>query len=206
MIRNAVVYSSTILESVVGFESLPRDQQRADVWSSTEVEKTRAAIKSHYISEQKNRCCYCDIRIESENHRLWDVEHIVPRSTHAQFMFVPLNLAVACPDCNGEKAEMQTLVNPARVTYPASSTDFKVIHPHFDEFSDHIYRVGHVYIPKTRKGNFTIRACNLLRFAEKYIDWANAISDDRFEAEVGTVLGEGPGADAALRRILEKLT
>lgn len=165
----------------------------------------RAKIKTHYVQEQGNRCCYCNRRQDTENHRLWDVEHIVPRSTHPGFMFIPLNLAVACADCNREKGDDQVLVRARRTTYPTSSTAFKIVHPHFDAFSDHIHQDGYVYLPKSEKGTFTIRACNLLRFAQKYINWDSVISDSRFEQDVSELLRDDRTSYAALNRIVRNL-
>jgi disulfide oxidoreductase YuzD len=105
-------------------------------------------------------------------------------------MFTARNLAASCPDCNTAKGAKETLKTPNRKTYPKGSSDFRIVHPHFDNFADHIYRVGHIYVPKSKKGNHTIVVCDLLRFAEKYIDWENSAIDTRFEAEVNAAFDD----------------
>jgi hypothetical protein len=61
-------------------------------------------------------------------------------------------------------------------------------------------------VPKTKKGNATIRVCNLLRFAEKYIDWNNSALDTSFEAEVNAVFEERAIiSEAAVEAIVAQL-
>ncbi|WP_146068072.1 HNH endonuclease [Cryobacterium sp. M96] len=190
MIETPVEFSATLATVVNAFDGLPRAHQQASFWADPSTNEVKSHIKTHYILEQSNRCCYCDHHLPTNNHRMWDIEHIVPRLSHPQFMFRPDNLAVSCPDCNREKGTFQMLVNARLVRYPVISAAFKLVHPHFDNFKDHILRVNYVYVPKTKKGTETIRRCNLLRFAQKYIDWPNAINDSRFENEVNDLFSQ----------------
>lgn len=177
----------------------------ATVWNTPTINDLKAFIKSYYIAAQQSRCCYCDQHLASENHRVWDIDHIVPRSTHPRFTFEPRNLAAACPDCNIAKRDTRVLKNNARKTYPSTSADFKILHPHIDKFSDHIFRDRHLYLGKTEKGKQTIYTCDLLRFAQKYIDWTTSISDERFEGDVDSVVRGGPQASASVHRLASEL-
>ncbi|WES64625.1 HNH endonuclease domain-containing protein [Microbacter sp. GSS18] len=174
-------------------------------WAEDSVKDLKATIKSHYIHAQATTCCYCQRHLASENHRVWDIDHVVPRSTHPRFMFEPLNLVACCPDCNRAKKDQRVLKNNRRKKYPTKSTDFLILHPHFDEYADHIFRQQHVYLGKTEKGKRTIYVCDLLRFAQKYIAWPNAITDSRFESEVDVIVAGGSDGAAAVQQIARSL-
>lgn len=176
-----------------------------DAWGADLVKELRSAIKAHYIAAQGSRCCYCNRHLGSENHRVWDIDHIVSRATHPAFMFEPMNLAATCPDCNIAKRDLEVLWNRRRKTYPKKSDAFRIFHPHFDDYEHHIFRKGLIYLPKTEKGKRTIYACDLLRFAQKYIDWPTSISDARFEAEVEAVMEGGPAGAATVKHLAESL-
>lgn len=205
MIAAPIAYNEVDQALVDAFNALPRPARDGQYWAHDEVKDMRGRVKSFYIAAQETRCCYCDRHLGTENHRNWDVEHIADRAKHAWFMFTPTNLAAACPDCNTAKSTTEVLTNPRRVTYPTGSAAFKIVHPHFDRFADHIHRVGQIYLPKTRKGTFTIYTCDLLRFAEKYIAWENSAADSRFEAAVNTAFADGPMAHAAVEEIVGQL-
>lgn len=205
MIRTPVVFAGAALGLVGTYRALPRNEMRSDYWSEEELDSIRKDIKAHYISEQGTRCCYCDRHLATQNHKDWDVEHVVSRSSHPWFMFEPRNLAVACHDCNNAKSDKRVLVNNSRVTYPSNSEAFRIVHPHFDDFADHVYCVGFVYFGKTDKGKQTIYACDLLRFAQKFIDWDSSISDERFEKDVERVLKDEPDSRDALERLVRSL-
>lgn len=151
-------------------------------WEDPTLSDVKSHIKTYYINAQANRCCYCNRFQASKGHRHWDAEHIVPRSSHANFTFEPLNLAAACPECNTSKSDKPVLKNQRRKTYPKKSSDFTIIHPHYDNFSDNIFVLGEfIYVGKTEKGKKTIYQCDLLRYAQNYIDWTTSISDTSFE-------------------------
>ena len=63
-----------------------------------------------------------------------------------------------------------------------------------------------IYVAKTEKGKRTIYMCDLLRFAQEYIDWENSVSDTTFEKEVDSVLdGDTRMSQAAVVAIVAKL-
>lgn len=206
MIAEPVVYGAADKLLVDAFEALERGAKNPGYWSDEALTALKSRVKDFYIAIQGSRCCYCDRHQGTENHRAWDVEHVADRSKYPWFMFTARNLAASCPDCNTAKGAKEALTTPGRKTYPAGSSDFRIVHPHFDSFADHILRLGHIYVPKSRKGKNTIVMCDLLRFAEKYIEWENSVIDTRFEAEVNTAFdNDGPMGDAAVTEILAKL-
>ncbi len=206
MIITPIIFCDQDSRIVSEFESLRNNEKQGNYWSSEELAELRRRVKTFYIAAQGQKCCYCDRHLATENHRNWDIEHIVDRSAHAWFLFTPKNLAVACPDCNLAKSDKQVLERPGRKNYPTNSSDFKLVHPHFDMYEEHIFRRGHIYIPRSPKGTFTIYTCNLLRFAERYIMWTNNVIDNRFENEVNAAFqGESHVAQAAVEEIIVKL-
>lgn len=206
MITDAVSYCDEDLVLVKDFAALAPEAQRADHWARSAVENLRSHIKAFYIAAQKNRCCYCNRHLGTDHHRMWDVEHVASRAGHPRFMFEPRNLAACCPDCNVLKGDAEVLVNKRRKTYPTASKDFRVVHPHFDRYEDHIFQRGMIYIGKTEKGKRTIYLCDLLRFAQKFIDWENSVTDSRFEKEVEAALEGGTRTSlAAVEAVVAKL-
>src|SRR5690606_8510723 len=109
----------------------------------------KTKIKKHYLAAQGNTCCYCWQIIPTRHGRTWDAEHVVPRESHPGFMFTPQNLALACPDCNGPKSNKQTLVSPSTTTYPTTGDAFLVVHPHFDDYADHIEKGDYTYVQRS---------------------------------------------------------
>lgn len=205
MIETAVVYETPDKELVEAYEALAAEEQKPGYWSEDELAALKKRVKDYYIAIQGNRCCYCNVQTLSANNRYWDIEHVASRAKHPRFMFTPLNLAVSCVDCNIEKGEYETMVNPGRKNYPPDGNGFKILHPHYDEFDRHIFKQGHIYAGKTEKGSRTIRQCNLLRYAQNFIDWENSANDERFEQEVDVVFDEGPTSQAEVEALVDQL-
>ncbi|WP_434710630.1 hypothetical protein NMA58_13730 [Rhizobium sp. YTUHZ045] len=206
MIAEAVTYGEAEKALVDAFDSLERAAKDPGYWSDQALGALKSRVKDYYIAIQNSRCCYCDRHQGTENHRAWDVEHVADRNKYPWFMFTARNLAASCPDCNTAKGSKETLTTPGRKTYPAGSSDFRIVHPHFDDFADHIHRAGHIYLPKSKKGKNTIVMCDLLRFAEKYIEWENSATDTRFESEVNAIFADDRMMGlAAVEDVLAKL-
>lgn len=71
--------------------------------------------------------------------------------------------------------------------YPKSTNAFKIVHPHFDNYDEHIvvFRRKY-YVPRTDKGSFTIFSCGLNRFIRAF-GWRTETVD---HAEVITLMTE----------------
>ncbi len=140
-------------------------------WSDDELLGLRSSVRKFYRNEQKGKCAYCKNPVSLQSASNCHVEHIVPKSLYLYFIFEPKNLCVVCADCNEIKREQETrgeipdtLKNCAkRVLYPRSSSAFKIVHPHFDNYTEHIQIIGEYYMDKSLKGHFTIGACRLNR-------------------------------------------
>ena len=166
MIDSPINYSAESKELIRLVTERCSSKLIADVWSYEELDPVKAEIKNYYKLKQNYRCSYCWREILINHSAAWDTEHIVPRSLHPQFIFEPKNLCIACKDCNLAKGNVEVLVNKTRKRYPTKSSDFKIVHPHFDEYEEHIsIHIERIYMPKSDKGKFTIIHCDLLRFS-----------------------------------------
>jgi hypothetical protein len=162
MIRNPIVFTQEQIAVVEGIKG--REDFNSNSWGLDEVEHIKPAIRQHYTREQNTTCPYCQMQLNSERGRMWDVEHIIPRSTVENFMFHPLNLCVACVECNSAKSNKKVTNSTAKKHYPRKG--FTIIHPHFDNYQEHIkcIHVGLFYFPRDSKGENTIYVCKLNRF------------------------------------------
>ncbi|HBQ1036867.1 TPA: HNH endonuclease, partial [Klebsiella pneumoniae] len=64
---------------------------------------------------------------------------------------------------------------------PIRSEDYIIVHPHFDDYDEHIkvIEVAGYYIPRTDKGRKTIEKCGLLRFAYKYANYGGTSQENK---------------------------
>lgn len=150
------------------------------IWNSSkgDIVEVRKIIREHYLREQDFRCAYCRMQKKEKNGLTWDIEHILPKSVYPEYLFEPENLAIACKECNNPKDDLDTLSVELKspVAYPVNPKDYKIIHPHYDKYSENIEIVviegKRLYIPLNgEKGKFTIIACNLLRFSYDFGEW-----------------------------------
>ncbi|MCD9026783.1 HNH endonuclease [Luteimonas sp. BDR2-5] len=156
-------------------ETLSRPGYTHHDWSSQPLQELRRLIREHYRNSQRLQCAYCLEPVASVSATGAPIEHIVPKSLHPRFAFEAANLCVICPDCNEIKRQQETL-NDARDPlkrrnarrYPARSQAFKIVHPHFDEYADHIIKLGRVFVGRSPKGDWTITACRLNRFFHRF--------------------------------------
>lgn len=135
-------------------------------WNKDEYAEIRKIIKDHYLQEQNYMCQFCRQKFKVKHNRVWDVEHIIPRSTHPQFTFTSKNLCVICPDCNNEKNSGSVLNREQIQKFPTASSAYKICHPHFDIYNEHIDAIvpGQLYKWHSSKGRYTIRIYGLDRF------------------------------------------
>ncbi|MCA1197855.1 hypothetical protein K9B35_07740 [Sphingomonas sp. R647] len=207
----AITYSAAEKAIVDAFNALPFNDKKASYWSDDVTKATRDAIKDFYILEQDYRCCYCRRKVLSKNKGDWQGDHVIARDTHAQFMFEPKNLAICCRGCNGEKSNKNVLRNAKRKTFPVNSDDYLIVHPHMDDYDDHIRWFGQVCAPrKSNKGAKTIEMCGLMRFAADYAGLDTDMNDRRFDELVGQLMTtnsklEGASILAGLKVYIDNL-
>ncbi len=153
-------------------------------WSDDDISDIRISIREFYRLEQNGKCAYCKQSISLQSANNCHVEHIIPKSKYLKFIAEPLNLCTICADCNETKRNQEVLNDvpivtskPSITLYPRSSGAFKIIHPHFDKFKDHLMEINGYYLDKTKKGGYTILYCNLNRKLHK-LGYENPIFSD----------------------------
>ncbi|MNK85572.1 hypothetical protein D3C87_1054570 [compost metagenome] len=155
-------------------------------WNDDDLLSVRKEIRDFYRLQQKGICSYCKQGVSISSASNCHIEHIAPKSLHPKFMFIPKNLCVVCADCNEIKKNQETIgeipetiINAStRKQYPTSSNAFKIVHPHYDHYDDHILIINGFYVDKSsKKGNFTIGACNLNRKLG-LLGWEPEITND----------------------------
>lgn len=161
---NPVQYGAPCQALVDSFNAREPEQKDHRYWNDPSVDLVRAEIKDHYIAEQNRRCCYCNREYPTNNKAVWDGEHIIAKSLAPHFMFEPRNLAASCKDCNIAKGEDEVRVNPNRKAFPDQSQQYIIVHPHFDDYNDHIRWYGDVVRPLSAKGGQLVGMCKLWRF------------------------------------------
>lgn len=143
-------------------------------WNSRKkyIKSFKKNLSQDMYIKQNQLCAYCRIHVPRACSPM-DREHIVYKDKHPQWMFLPENLCLACSYCNEFKGTTEVLTNPLTTLYPNASGGFKIIHPLYDRYSEHIELIrGILYHGKTPKGIFTINTCHLYRveLAEERVD------------------------------------
>ena len=95
------------------------------------------SITAQMIPIQSTRCAYCGSRLHGTKHHR---DHIAPKESHPEFTFVPSNLVLACYHCNTDCKGTTDTVSNKNPEY--SKCLFTIVHPYFDEPSNHIAFVG----------------------------------------------------------------
>ena len=153
-------------------------------WGIDDLEEFRRFVRNHYRNEQKGLCAYCKGALSLQSAANCHVEHIAPKSKYVAYIFEPKNLCVVCADCNEIKREQEVhdevpdtvKRGSTRRIYPRASSSFKIVHPHFDVYEDHIEIFGKYYADVTDKGHYTIGACKLNRRLRKF-GWEKEFDD-----------------------------
>lgn len=205
-----VQYSTASKVIVDAFEKLPENKQSSTYWSDVAVEPVRKEIKDHYIVEQNYVCVYCRRQIVTANNALWDAEHVITRVKASRFMFTPKNLAVSCRDCNISKGQEEVRKNASRKSFPNESKHYLIVHPHFDNYEDHIRWFGDVCTPISVKGVKTQEICGLTRFTAELLGIDGVLVHPGFDKQVGELLKaknklEAKAALAALNVYVESI-
>jgi uncharacterized protein (TIGR02646 family) len=179
-------YQFTDEESLLVYVLMNDDMFTFRDWADPALEIIRRPIRNFYRNQQKGICSYCRQNVSLQSVNNCHIEHIAPKSLYRAFIFEAKNLCVICADCNEIKREQESLsqtidtVNSGKIRkqYPRSSNSFRLVHPHFDLYDDHIEIIGsNFYVDKSKKGHFTIGACRLNRKLYKF-GWAKEIVDE----------------------------
>lgn len=131
-------------------------------WPKVVFDKIKENIIIHLRKEQRNKCCYCNRELGFDIKSV-EIEHIIPKSLYGQFTFTPRNLALSCPGCNNGKGA-ENILKRSIIIYPRTSSNIKIIHPHYDCYQKHIeIHDGTIYEGLDAKGCETIKVCKIFR-------------------------------------------
>lgn len=121
----------------------PRPQSKK-AWDKSQYKSLKKKIRLHYSHVQSDICAYCHEPISFEGYGE-AIEHIIPKSKKYRWMFHPKNICLSCYGCNTKKGTKNPLVQDFTFyghryeDFPADSSHYKIIHPHFDTYSKHLY-------------------------------------------------------------------
>lgn len=135
-------------------------------WEKSCLNDLKERLRTYYGRKQHRYCAYCRTRV-NDSQASAEVEHIVPKSKHPEWMYEPFNMCYSCRMCNTVKGyNKPILANDNTESLPHLSNGYLLIHPHLDNYSRHIEIVDNVlYKGKTKKGKYTIKTCGLNRYA-----------------------------------------
>lgn len=184
-------------------------------WGCDDLLEFRSHVRAYYRDEQQGLCAYCKNTVSVRSANNAHIEHIVAKSLYRDFIFEAKNLCVICADCNEIKRSQEVLnevpdtLSPLtsgrqRIRYPTSSNAFLIVHPHYDEWDDHLMRFGYQYIDKTTKGGNTIVMCKLNRYFHQNFNMDDNFVDDADLVSKMTAFIESRSATQKAR-ILESL-
>ncbi|NWB74772.1 HNH endonuclease [Pseudomonas sp. G5001] len=170
-INNSVVFSDLNKRKIKEIKKEPAYSHTR--WGDDDLEEIRREVRDFYRKEQRLNCAYCLNPVTARSAQGAHVEHIVSKSNYPQFMFEPKNLCVACPDCNEYKSQREAFADAAmkknpRRKYPTNIDQYRIYHPHFDDYENNIKKAGHFYLEVSPAGGYTIYVCNLNRFSQQF--------------------------------------
>lgn len=166
-IVNAITYTKEI-QTIIA-KKLKDPSFEPSEWNSDELLPVRRYIRNYYRRAQNFKCAYCKKSVSMQSVDNAHIEHILAKSRNRSFIFEPRNLCVVCADCNVIKrskeieGKHEDVLKKTTKRYPKTSKAFRIVHPHFDNYYDHIVICGDFYLDRTEKGSFTIMACRLNR-------------------------------------------
>ncbi len=171
-IENAYIYSAAYKSRLEA--KFPKGRTNPVLWADGDLEDIRSAIRDFYRREQNGKCAYCSQPVSLRSAANCQIEHIIAKTLEPDFIYESKNLCVICADCNEIKRNQEVRSEIPQVTvkkdirlYPRSSNAFLIVHPHFDNFDDHLMEINGYYLDLSEKGSYTLLFCKLNRKLHK---------------------------------------
>lgn len=189
-----MIYTSEEIEIIEQAKS-----EDGNVWNSSLLDSIKRRIKNHYRTVNSEQCCYCKRDFQDEFNMVIDIEHILPKSLFAEYMFEVDNLNISCKRCNmnikKDRIDFIVDIGTIKIDYKISS-QYHFIHPNFDNYYDHIDYEAVIrnnkklikYITKSNKGIHTYNYFHLDKIEIDTLSEAQGIKID--ETEINTNIPE----------------
>lgn len=180
---------------------------KADVWDEKKsglskkskdlLKSLKDRIRQFHLSRHDETCCYCR-RILSDAEKIEiDREHILPKSRFSHYAYEIWNLAASCKTCNmtykGNKIDFLTEIITT-LDDALNVNNYKIIHPNFEKYSDHIqreviqhdtkYSIRYIFNEEDAKAKYTIDYFMLQRRAERDFESMDQSMENINEGEV----------------------
>lgn len=140
------------------------DVKKSTDWNKHCLVAYKQRVRDFYLKKQHRYCAYCRTKIKTSQAQA-EIEHIVSKSNKPAWMYNPFNLCVSCKSCNTKKNNKKILARNYGEELPKQSTDYKIVHPHLDRYSQHINILDRIfYVGISDKGKNTINTCALDRY------------------------------------------
>lgn len=152
-------------EDEEAIQKVSPDVKDGDHWAKSCLDGFKKRLKD-YLKKKQNECCaYCRMELH-DNEASPEIEHIVPKDSKADWMYMPFNLCLSCKLCNTKKGHVKPVLKDDSLTeLPTTSDQYLLIHPYLDKYSDNIELVdGILYKGIEDKGKHTIYLCELDRY------------------------------------------
>lgn len=164
------------IRSAIG-GGVPQKEQ----WNKSCLKVFKNHVKEYYDDAQNGQCAYCRMKVSLAT-GFYHIEHIAPKSLYPQWMYEPLNLCLACPNCNSAKNSKDIISMSDVDEIPRYSDAYLIVNPHLDKYFEHIEIIdGLLYRGITDKGKFTIKVCHLTR-VELLAERAEKLIEDSFNS------------------------
>jgi len=102
----------------------------------------KAKIRDLHLMRHGHRCCYCRFPLHGGGHFVIDREHVLPKSIEAfrHLSYSIWNLGASCKRCNMQYkgADVDFVIDANCAEALQQSENYRLIHPNFDSFKDHI--------------------------------------------------------------------
>lgn len=156
-------YVRTPEDDALIHQASPNGNHSTD-WENDCLDDFKHRVRDYYLKKQHRYCAYCRTKIKTSQAQA-EIEHIVAKSNKSGWMYDPFNMCASCKSCNTKKSTKKVLADYDGEALTKISTDYKIIHPHLDKYSQHINILdGIFYVGITDKGKNTITTCVLDRY------------------------------------------
>lgn len=138
------------------------------------IMSVKQKVRDLQMARHGDRCCYCRKNLHGGGHFVIDREHVLPKSRAAfkQLAYEVWNLGIACKRCNMQYKgiKIDFVIDPADMAALQTSKNYRLIHPNYDCYKDHIrivcYQDDDITVVKytklgSEKGDYTYDYFNL---------------------------------------------